>query len=100
MPGCRRDQIGNLCRCRFPLGTATPVQATLGVREFPAVGEAGDVTVDVIRLPFYAALLPLALWIGEHRALPSANTGRRFVARRDGDRFDLDFTMQMKAPAL
>ena len=61
---------------------------------------ASDVTVDVVRLPFYAALLPLALWIGERRALPSANTGWRFVARRDGDRCDPVFPMPVKATAL
>ncbi len=48
----------------------------------------------------YAALVSLALWLGERRVLPTTKAGWQFVARPDGDHFDLVFPEPVKATAL
>ena len=48
----------------------------------------------------YAALVPLALWLGERRVLPTTTAGWQFVAKPDGDHFDLVFPEPVKATAL
>lgn len=48
----------------------------------------------------YAALVALALWIGERRVLPATTAGWQFVERPDGDHFDLVFPEPVKATAL
>ncbi len=48
----------------------------------------------------YAALVPLALWIGERGVLPATKAGWQFVERPDGDHFDLVFSEPVKATAL
>lgn len=48
----------------------------------------------------YAALVALALWLGERRVLPTTTAGWQFVERPDGDHFDLVFIEPVKATAL
>lgn len=48
----------------------------------------------------YAALVPLALWLGERRVLPTTTAGWQFVAKPDGDHFDLVFPELVKTTAL
>ncbi len=48
----------------------------------------------------YAALVPLALWLGERRVLPTTNEGWDFVERPDGEHFDLVFPQPVKETAL
>ena len=44
----------------------------------------------------YAALVPLAHWIGERRVLPSVTAGWQFIQQPDTDHFDLIFPNQFR----
>ncbi len=48
----------------------------------------------------YAALVPLAHWIGERRVLPSVTAGWQFIQQPDRDHFDLIFPKPIQETAL
>ena len=48
----------------------------------------------------YAALVPLAHWIGERRVLPSVTAGWQFIQQPDRDHFDLIFSKPIQETAL
>jgi len=48
----------------------------------------------------YAALIPLAHWIGERRVLPAVTAGWQYLEKPDTDHFDLIFSDMMREAAL
>ena len=68
-----------------PLPTGARSSAPLALAEalaVPAAAQGEDV---------YEALVPLAHWIGERRAMPATTAGWQYISRPDRDHFDLVF---------